>query len=357
MDPTALKIRREFYNERKQVLWEVDVIPPDSTCFRFLLFTDKYKEVVGLGHEEMAGKTPHEALPQCAADAVCGKYAECVRRGASMEYAENIEVVPGAPRWWRTRLEPRANTAGQVFRLLGTATEITGIEADLRDAIARQILVPHYQPIYRLSDLAVVGYEALIRWPGSSYGPSVFLPVAKQAGLLSSITQLVLSHALNVLAALPDHLWIAVNVSNYLSANLLKAVLQQHPPVNPQRLRFEITEDTEPTDELILQYAQITKWGHLFELDDYGTDRSNTTWLCRLPLTAIKMDAQFIRGAYSDTNKQAVCRAAATLTQQFRPKLSVIAEGIETEEDLAFARGLGFEYGQGWLLGKAGPLG
>ena len=148
-----------------------------------------------------------------------------------------------------------------------------------------------------------------------------------------------------------------MNVSSYLSADLLKTALQDHPPVDPRRLRFEITEDTEPTDELIFQYAQITKWGHLFELDDYGTDRSNTTWLSRLPLTAIKMDAQFVRGAYQDTNKRAVCRAAATLTQQFCPPLAVIAEGIETEQDLAFAKEVGFEYGQGWLFGKAGPLG
>ena len=357
MDANALKIRRNFYNERQQVLWEVDVIPPDSTCFRFLLFTDKYKEIVGVGHEEMAGKTPHEALPKPTADAVCSKYAECIRRGVPIEYAENIEVVPGVPRWWKTRLEPRADDAGQIYRLLGTATEIVGIEADLREAIAHQILVPHYQPICRLADLAIVGYEALIRWPGSNYSPNVFLPVAKRSDLLSDITRLVLAHALQVLTWLPAHLWIAVNVSNYLSAELLKTVLQNHSPVDPNRLRFEITEDTEPTNDLIIQYAQITKRGHLFELDDYGTDRSNTVWLSLLPLTAIKMDAQFVRGAYADTNKQAVCRAAATLTQQFYPRLAVIAEGIKTEKDLAFVKELGFEFGQGWLFGKPGPIG
>ena len=357
MHPTALEIRREFYNERSQVLWEVDVIPPDSACFRFLLFTEKYKEVVGLGHEEMAGKTPHEALPQSTADAVCSKYAESVRQGIPIEYAENIEVVPGVARWWKSGLEPRVDDAGQVYRMLGTATEIIGIEADLRNAISQQILVPYYQPICRLSDLAIVGYEALIRWPGSGYNPSVFLPVARQAGLLPDITRLVLAHTLQILAWLPSHLWIAVNVSSYLSADLLKTALQDHPPVDPRRLRFEITEDTEPTDELILQYAQITKWGHLFELDDYGTDRSNTAWLSRLPLTAIKLDAQFVRGASADANKRAVCWAAATLTRQFRPRLAVIAEGIETGQDLAFAKALEFEYGQGWLFGKAGPLG
>ena len=356
MTPTELALRRAIRNERSEILWEVDIDPPgaiDPDNIRFLLFTDYYKKVVGIGHEEMAGKTVFEAIEEPSATAVHGKYALCVEKKHRISYSEHLKLA-GRWRYWRTTLEPLLNAEGEVYRLIGTSKEIVSIEAKLRDAISGGGLEVHYQPIRDLQTSEAIGYEALVRWPGSGLGPGDFLPIAKTAGIMSEITNVVLVDAARTAAKLPKSLWVAINVNDGSFEEQLPKVLSAH-NLAPEKIRFEVTEDTQMTMDILASFKRVALMGHLLELDDFGTEGANFELLSKINFDALKLDAQFVAGAWKTPNKAAICRAAVQIALGHNPPLVVVAEGIETEADREFAQSIGVKFGQGWLLGKPEP--
>lgn len=352
IDTVNLLTRKQFWDELDQIIWEVDVLPGGK--FRFLLFNNKYKEIVGVGHEEMAGKTLSEALPPTDAISVGARYSQCVSDRTKISYSEYLSIG-NRWRWWRTTLTPKLNSSGQVYRLMGVATEIESLESELRNALRRKQLAVHYQKIVCLRTDQVAGYEALVRWPESGYSPNDFLPVAKVSGFMGELTQYVLDEVCETLGKIDPALWVAVNLSGFLKGESIHQTIAGH-GVNPDRLRFEITEDTEIDSSVIQGYHQIIELGHVFELDDYGTERSGPAWLERLQFGAIKIDARFVRNAWCTPNKAAVCEAARVLAERFSPRLQVISEGVETAEDLTFIKTMGADYGQGYFWGRPGPL-
>jgi EAL domain-containing protein (putative c-di-GMP-specific phosphodiesterase class I) len=199
-----------------------------------------------------------------------------------------------------------------------------------------------------------VGWEALIRWPGSRRSPADFLPVAKASGAIQEITDFVIWEAVAVLDKLPEHHWVSVNISDCLFETQMEAACQ-HFAVDPSRLRIEVTEDWQPNPTAIARFRYARFIGHPIELDDFWVDRSNVGWIDLLEPVAIKLDRQFVTGAYRDPNKAEICRAAIALAKNYDPPMEVIVEGVETVEDMMFLSGLGADYGQGWLFSRAIP--
>ena len=352
-----LNIRKAYLDEDRDIRWEVNVIPPDSNNFIFGAFSEIYGKEVGIGHAEMAGKPITKALSSKTAELVQSKYSLCVNFRRQITYSEYLDVGDQGWRHWRTTMKPRFDDQGRIYRLLGTAVEIVGVESDLRNAINDQGLAVHYQPIFDVSGAqpALEGYEALIRWPGSGYGPGDFLPVAKASGLMPNITKIVLEDVAHHLQQTQGQPWIAINISDCLTAHDLGNAIKKF-GLGSDWLRLEITEDTELTKKLIAEYQKIISLGAIFELDDYGTERSNPVWLRHIPIQTLKLEAQFVTNAYQYPNKAAICRSAVTLAQAYAPPLNIIAEGVETDEDLEFVKCvLGIRTVQGYLLGAPSP--
>lgn len=373
-----IAVRREIYSEgddNDEVRWEVYVSPnrvghPDR--FRFVLFTEQYDRLVGVGHAEMSGKTVFEACTERDAVKISYQYESAVQEFGEYQskgldhipfrYPEFLEIG-GKWRWWRTTLKPVRGDDNRLWKLIGSSQQVSSMEADLRDAIYHRRLAVHYQPICELSERCInctahecspsclVGYEALIRWPGSGYGPGDFLPLAKAAGLMEEITDFVIHQVAQRLKKLDERLWISINVSNYLFESTLEREVAVA-GVDPVRLRLEITEDTDLTPITLARFRYVRYIGHLIELDDFGADRANFGWIKSTGAIAIKIDRQFVTGAHSQPNKAHICRSVINFAKHYNPPLEVIVEGVESREDMRFMTSLGADMGQGWLFGK-----
>jgi EAL domain-containing protein (putative c-di-GMP-specific phosphodiesterase class I) len=363
-----VQLRREFYTEsdlENVVSFEVFVHEGrkyKADRFRFILFSPNYDAKVGIGHAELSGKTPYEGLTTHDAAKISRHYEDCIEAGKPWVYSEYLKIG-GRWRWWKTSLKP-IWMGNRIWKLNGHSTQIVSIEAALRDGLRRGELEPYYQPIYRIfgdecgqnSDAisqCLAGFESLMRWPGSQYTPGDFIPIAKRSGLIEVITKLSIDNATQALNKFPSHLWISVNVS---TGRLDDYLAQKVVGIDPARLRLEITEDTEIGPEILEQFARISLLGHPWELDDFGTKSSNFDWFSKIDPIAIKLDRQFVTGAHKDPNRANICQQAIALAKGHIPPLEVIMEGVESPDDLMFARGLGADYIQGWLWGRAIPL-
>jgi diguanylate cyclase (GGDEF)-like protein len=240
------------------------------------------------------------------------------------------------------------------------AAERQMLENDLRGAIERDELAVHFQPIVRAAGEEIAGFEALVRWTHPSRGPispSLFVPLAEEAGLIAKIGEWVLEQSLVEAAKWPDNVRVAVNlsplqfndpevvniVSRHLSASGIRA----------DRLELEITEgvflaDGDSTDET---FAKLKRLGVRLSLDDFGTGYSSLGYLKKAPFDKIKIDQSFVRGAASTTNRNAaIIRAIVTLAETLG--MDTCAEGVETHDDLQLIRELGVSMVQGYIFGK-----
>lgn len=243
-----------------------------------------------------------------------------------------------------------------------TRLELVGA---LKDSLRRGALQVHYQPQFDLDSGRLVGAEALLRWSrddGVFVPPSEFLPLAEQAGLMTSITTYVLRSALaqcrDWLRA-GQRISVAVNVTPYCLetptfADWVAEELRSF-SVDPSQLILEITE-TSLASSLLAgseRLTALTRLGVKLSVDDFGTGYSSLAYLKELPVQEIKIDRGFVLGAPSDERDQAVIAAAVTLGHAFG--LTVVAEGIETDEAAALVRRLGCDVGQGFGLGRPMP--
>jgi diguanylate cyclase (GGDEF)-like protein/PAS domain S-box-containing protein len=248
------------------------------------------------------------------------------------------------------------------------AMQLLQIETDLRRAIGRKEFFVHYQPIISLETGKVCSFEALVRWRHPERGlvmPSEFVPVAEETGLIIPLGQWVLGEACRQirewqkLYLIDDDVTISVNLSSrqFSQADLIEQVSSalREAGLRPGSLKLEITESMvmENVDTAIDMLAQLRSLGVGLSIDDFGTGYSSLSYLHRFPIDTLKIDRSFVTQMTHNTENAEIVRTIVTLARSL--DMDVIAEGVETREQLQQLRGLGCDYGQGYLFSK--PLG
>jgi len=233
--------------------------------------------------------------------------------------------------------------------------------ADLREAISAGSLQLHYQPIVRLSTNEVIAAEALMRWQRPGHGevpPSVFVPLAEEAGLVNELGTWALQQACRDAARWPGRQNVSVNLSaRQLTGDLVdtvRAALQES-RLQPERLWLEVTETAVFADAAIAAdlLRRLVELGVRISLDDFGTGYSSIVYLRDLPVHAMKIDRTFVTGLDKNYDDTAIVTTLINLAASLNVRM--VAEGIETLDQLHSLRRLGCEYGQGYVWRPALP--
>lgn len=245
-------------------------------------------------------------------------------------------------------------------------TRFDASSKELFAAISNQEFVLHYQPQVEIQTRKIVGVEALVRWQHPTRGfllPAGFIPLAERNGAILQLGESVLRAACTQARRWFDlglsDLRVAVNVSpQQLQQNHFPdtvAGLLQEFGLRASNLEVEITESSFMLDEGIgiQTLTELRGMGVLISIDDFGTGYSSLSYLKRLPIDSIKLDASFVKDATTDPDDAALVIAIIALAHNLR--LRVIAEGIETEEQLNLLRSLRCDEGQGYFFGR--PVG
>lgn len=245
------------------------------------------------------------------------------------------------------------------------AVALLKLENDLRRAVERQEFEVYYQPIIRLETSEISGFEALLRWNHPERGfvsPTEFIPLAEETGLITEIGQWVLRKACEQmqewqwLVPATRPLTVAVNLSSkqFKQPDIIEQIKKTLRETNcdPRSLKLEITESAvmENAEAATQMLTQLRDLGVQLSIDDFGTGYSSLSYLHRFPVTTLKIDRSFIgRMGAGDENSEIV-RTIMTLAGNLG--MDVVAEGVETEEQLTQLTALKCEYGQGYLFSK-----
>ncbi|MFQ5857718.1 MAG: EAL domain-containing protein [Anaerolineae bacterium] len=250
-----------------------------------------------------------------------------------------------------------AMRAGAVARL--------EVETDLRWSVERQEFEIHYQPIVSLADGRIAGFEALLRWQHPERGlvsPGEFISVAEETGLIVPIDRWVLREACRQVRAWQTQfrtdppLSISVNLSSkqFAQPDLVEQVEQilQETGLDARSLRLEITESVimGNIESAAAMLSQLRALGVQVQMDDFGTGYSSLSYLHQFPIDAIKIDRSFISRMDVDGDNSEIVQTIVALAHDLG--MDVIAEGVETGEQLAHLRALACEYGQGYYFAK-----
>ena len=240
------------------------------------------------------------------------------------------------------------------------------LESAIRQALEHDEFALHYQPKLDLETGRILGAEALIRWfqPRSGWvHPADFIPVAEDSGLIVPLTQWVLRHACEQAQAWRTMGLAPLRISVNISAidfrqrefvDNLAAILKQT-GLPPNQLELEITESVlmQNVDETVDILNRIKAMGVRLALDDFGTGYSSLSYLRRFPIDVLKIDQSFVRGLHENSQDAQLISAIIGMGKSL--ELNIIAEGVETLEQLNFLRAQHCEEGQGFLFSKAVP--
>jgi EAL domain-containing protein (putative c-di-GMP-specific phosphodiesterase class I) len=245
------------------------------------------------------------------------------------------------------------------------STERLSLENALRRAAERGELRALYQPIVRLSDGAMIAAEALVRWVHPERGlleASQFVPLAEDTGIIVPIGGWMLEEACREAASWSGN-GKAPAVSVNLSARQLSRIdlvesvdaALRESGLDPDRLWLEITESVlmEDADATVVALERLRALGVHLSVDDFGTGYSSLAYLRRFPVDALKVDRSFVAGLGRDPEDSAIVEAVVSMAHSLR--LSVVAEGVETDEQLARLRDLGCELAQGFYFAAPVP--
>lgn len=237
------------------------------------------------------------------------------------------------------------------------------IETGIRLALERNEFVLHYQPKLDLRSGQVVGAEALIRWQKPGNGlvfPSAFIAVAEDSGLIVRLSKWVLAEACRQAciwqAAGMPKICMSVNISaiDFRQRDFVDGIAQilEQTGLEPALLELEITEGVlmQNIDATVTSLNRLKALGVRLAIDDFGTGYSSLSYLQRFPIDVLKIDQSFIRGLSSDSNAAALVSAIISLGRSL--KLTIIAEGVETLEQLNFLEAHQCEEGQGYYFSK-----
>jgi diguanylate cyclase (GGDEF)-like protein len=243
------------------------------------------------------------------------------------------------------------------------ASERLALEGDLRRALEREELFVNYQPQVELLGGRIIGGEVLLRWTRRELGgvsPARFIPVAEETGLIMQIGEWVLRHACQRAVEWRKqgfaHAGVAVNISavQFQRPGLVELVCDvlAETGLEPQALELEITEGSamHEVERTVRVLQELKGLGVALAIDDFGTGFSSLSYLSRFPLDRLKIDQSFVRGLGQDPNAAAIASAVVTLGHSMG--LRVIAEGVETQEQLCALRQMGCDEIQGYLFSK-----
>ncbi|WP_243360766.1 GGDEF domain-containing phosphodiesterase [Fundidesulfovibrio terrae] len=235
------------------------------------------------------------------------------------------------------------------------------LERDIHDALANRDFEVRYQPIVGMNAREICGAEALLRWTvnGEPVSPAVFIPVCEEMNVMPELTRILLDKI-----ARDAGLWAAQDLAPHVSVNICAAHFSSpgfHAFFNSElslrgldssRLGIEITETTLMQDPEAARdtLRRLRNQGHQVAVDDFGTGYSSLRYLQQLPFTSLKIDRQFIMGLDSRESK-AIVKATVAMAKSLG--LTVVAEGVETPEQLAFLRSCGCDRFQGYLFSPA----
>ncbi|QIR35436.1 EAL domain-containing protein [Tolypothrix sp. PCC 7910] len=239
------------------------------------------------------------------------------------------------------------------------------LENDLRKALEREEFIAYYQPIVDINTQNLIGFEALVRWQHPTRGfvsPIEFVSIAEETGLIVPLDRWMLYTACQQLATwktqfssqLPLKVSVNMSVQDLRKANLIKDVetILAQTGLDGQCLTLEITESMliDNIMETIKVLEQLKRLGIQISIDDFGTGYSSLNYLHRLPADTLKIDRCFIQQMQEGNRNYQVVKTIITLSNQLG--LGVVAEGIETQQQLQSLQHLGCEFGQGYLFSK-----
>lgn len=239
------------------------------------------------------------------------------------------------------------------------------LESALRQAIEHNELRLDFQPIISLQSKLVIGFEALVRWLHPQRGllsPGEFIPLAEETGLIVPIGRWVLHEACRQMKMWSDRydvappLTVSVNLSSkqFTKANLVEDIIQtlQETGLNPRHLKLEITESVIMED--VSSTAEIFKRLHdlniQIQVDDFGVGYSSLSYLSNFPIDTLKIDQTFVRALDRDSSNIKIFQAVVMLAHGLG--MDVIAEGVETEDELEQIRAIGVEMAQGYFISR-----
>jgi predicted signal transduction protein with EAL and GGDEF domain len=233
---------------------------------------------------------------------------------------------------------------------------------DLDIALGQKEFELHFQPQTE-ADGKLFGFEALVRWRHPTRGlvpPGMFIPLAEETGLIGAIDEWILREGCREAASWPNPLSIAINVSPISFRHgdlpgLLHSILLET-GLNPKRLEIEITEGVLVEDfaRASSMLRRIKNLGIRIAMDDFGTGYSSLSYLQSFPFDKIKIDQTFVAQINKNVQSSAIIRAILGLGEALN--LRVIAEGVETEQQLMFLAAAGCQEMQGYLLGRPQPI-
>ncbi len=241
--------------------------------------------------------------------------------------------------------------------------DVTNLEADLQRALGRDEIKIVFQPVVRLYNREIAGFEALARWDHPKHGripPAEFIPLAERSKLISQLGLFVLDRAARQLSDWQHELrvatpiFVSVNISSreLLRQDLITDVKSVLVRSNVERgsLKIELTESIvmENPERSAQMLARLRELGAGLSLDDFGTGYSSLSYLQRFPFDTLKIDKSFVSGRPSGA-REIILRSIVALAHDL--DMDVVAEGAETEEEAAELLDLGCEYAQGYLFG------
>ncbi|WP_419095971.1 putative bifunctional diguanylate cyclase/phosphodiesterase [Ureibacillus endophyticus] len=254
------------------------------------------------------------------------------------------------------------------FEELNTDNErLIALDTEIRKAIEHRDFELYYQPKVDSKKNKIIGVEALVRWKNEKLGfvsPGEFIPYAEETGLIIPISEIILEKACEELAVLRmagySNLTISINISSihFQQQNFLESIQRILEKYNTSAQNFEI-EVTERTvmnseEETIRKLVRLKQLGFKLSIDDFGTGYSSLSYLVRFPLDYLKIDRSFIHHIVTLDDKQAVVDAIIQMAH--RLKMEVIAEGVESIQQINILRDMGCDYIQGYFYSKPIPM-
>ncbi|WP_419865883.1 putative bifunctional diguanylate cyclase/phosphodiesterase [Ureibacillus xyleni] len=254
------------------------------------------------------------------------------------------------------------------FEELNTDNErLITLDTEIRKAIEHRDFELYYQPKVNIKKNKIIGLEALVRWKNDKLGfvsPAEFIPYAEETGLIIPISEIILEKACEELAVLRmagySKLSISINISSihFQQQNFLESIQKTLEKYNTSAQNFEI-EVTERTvmnseEDTIRKLVRLKQLGFKLSIDDFGTGYSSLSYLVRFPLDYLKIDRSFIHHIVNLDDKQAVVDAIIQMAHRLNMK--VIAEGVESIQQINILREMGCDYIQGYYFSKPIPM-